>query len=258
MAGSSCEHCIFSTWEKQTQTGCLLNRLDKYDNLVIVNDDYNGSYCVTTNNICTAKRNKDWLSKNPNQPELAVRKELYPKVQLIILIEKYNKLWEEFLDSDLSKYSAIDILSFELDKDVVIKLRTATNKPNMFFHTCLPVQDPLVNDIQHHINYRVRSDCQFYFMVDRPDVEYAECLPDKLDYYLNDLCKQLYMTYYEEWECDLAYHCRLIYTPLHFHFGGYGSQRIDDKIHTHFLNEEKYDLYKEIGEVFNATTDTES
>lgn len=253
MAGSSCEKCIFAQWEGQSQNGCALRRLDKFETTNVINDDYTGSYFVTIHNICTAKRNKKWLSDNPRDPIQIVRKELYPKIQLVVLVDKLSSSWNDFFGkTDFSKYSAVDVLAFPPELEFVRDISNFTSLGNVFLHACLPVENTLCTSKEHHINKFVREDCQFYLLVDDPTNNYIDQWPDKLDNYINERCQSLYMVYDEDgWDNELRYNNRLIYTPLHIMLGGYGSQSIDRKINIHTFNHEQHNLVQYIGDIFD-------
>jgi hypothetical protein len=245
MAGSSCLNCIFSQWEGQSQNGCALRRLDKYETGTIINDDFTGTYFVTLHSICPAKRTKSWLTKNPRDPVIQVRKELYPKLQLILLIDECSQDWIDFLDrTDFSKYTVVDILVFNPDSKF-IQTVVSYNKFNV--HVCFPVENSLCSNKEHHINHFVRKDCQFYILVDYVANDYVSEWPDRLDSYLNDKCKPLYMAYDNE---DNLYNNRLIYTPLHIMFGGFGSQSIYEKITNHCSNNDSWDLIQYFGDIW--------
>ena len=258
MAGSSCLNCVFSQWEGQHQNGCALRRLDKYENTAIVTDDYTGSYFVTVSNICPAKRTKSWLSEHPRNPVEQVRKELFPKLQLIVLIDEVNKAWIDFFaNTDLSKYSAVDVLIFQPENTIIKSIGNFLTYGNIFIHACMPVEHSLCSIKEHHINNFVRKDCQFYLLVDDPNNSYVEEWPNKLDNYLNDKCKPLALAGDLTHTGDtLPYNNKIVYTPMHFMLGGYGSQSIDTKIGIHAVNHDQAHLLVYAHEVWSESDES--
>lgn len=246
MAGSSCDCCIFSQYQDQTQIGCALNRLNIYENIDILNNENNGFYKVLPQNICTAKRDKKWLSANPRNPIDIVKKELFPKIQLILILEEVNDNWLQFFSStDFSQYSVVDILIFDNEIKYIKSLGYLMHKNNIFLHTCIPIEYP-INPKRYRINNCVRSDCQFYLLSDNFANHYIDKWPYKLNDYLNKQCKSIFMAY-DQQEFDN----KLIYTPLHFMFDGNGTQTIEEKIKIHCINNNQTNLIVPTDDILN-------
>lgn len=248
MAGVSCEKCIFSVWQDQSQTGCSLGRVEKYPHAQILNEDKNGFYYVLTKNICPAKRDKSWLSKNSQRPDKVVRNEVYPKIQLFLIINSLTNEWINFFaQTDLSKYNRVDVCLFLPEGDYVKSIGYLLNYNNIFIHTCL-------GELNWTINHFVVDDCQYYVQFDKPDVKIDD-LPNKLDYYLNDQCKSLVMIRpMADVVSGLADHGLLVSTYMHNYVGGYGSQSVEEKIYIDCVNHNNEYLVLSAQEFYHATT----
>ena len=84
---TSCEDCVFSGYEKDTQTSCKLNRVDKFkDKGVEIMEAYNDErefYVVKS--FCNSYRNKDWGDSHVDH-ELSVAKENQIRWNAIIIV----------------------------------------------------------------------------------------------------------------------------------------------------------------------------
>lgn len=221
MPGTNCSTCIFAQWKDQSQVGCLFGRTEKYQSIDIFNDEYNGTYKILPENICSTKRNKSWLSNHPQQPDKVVRQEVYPKIQLFLMIDKLTQDWVDFFaQADLSKYSAVDIMLFLPEKEYIKSIGYLLRYANIFIHAC-------TNDKDWQINYIVRDDCQYYVQFDEIDTDQIKELPDRLDYYINDLCKSVVMI---QPKFNNGNNGLLVSIYMHNYVGGYGSQTVEEKI----------------------------
>lgn len=222
MPGSSCEHCIFSQFQDSNQIGCLFGRTEKYHSVDILRDDMSSTYKVLIENICTTKRGKDFLQKHPRNPEKVVRQEIFPKAQLFLLINSLTSEWVDFFaNTDLSIYSAVDICLFRPESEYIKSIGYLINQNNIFIHACFGEAD-------WTINHFVRKDCQYYALFSEPRVNEIISLPNRLDYYVNDLCKPLVMI---RPSVDRGNDNGLtVSTYMHYYVGGYGTQSVEEKI----------------------------
>lgn len=249
MAASSCQFCIFSQWKDQSQIGCLFGRTEKYPSIDVLNGEMNGTFKVLTQNICTAKRGKDFLQKHPRDPDKVVRQELYPKVQLFLIIHDLTSEWIDFFaNTDLSKYTAVDICLFEPEMEYIRSVGYLLNYKNIFIHAC-------GGERNWTINHFVRNDCQYYVIFTDPNEYKISDLPDKLDKYINDQCKALVMI---RPVADIVYgpgdNGLLVSTCMHNYVGGYGSQTVEEKIYIDCENRGEATMIVTMKEFENAIT----
>lgn len=84
---TSCKGCIFAVCNGKTQTGCAMERIDKYrkQGSVIEAFDEEEEFFVVNGTRCHAYRPKTWIGeRGPSYLRSDVRKELTVKVDLII------------------------------------------------------------------------------------------------------------------------------------------------------------------------------
>lgn len=226
MPGTSCLNCAFATYEKSNQVGCLLDRTEKLTSVDVLSDDYSFTYKMLPHNACTSKRSKDWLAGVSGDSVEAVRKELFPKVQLILIIDKITDNWIDYLRNvDLSLYNVVDVLVLTSEKEMVNKLGFLLHSKKFFLHAIAPDLP-----ITHHINYRVRNDCLFYVVLNEIKDDLYN-LPTIIDDHINDECKTLAMI-----NVDSDQNQMVVYTPIHFYLGGFGSQDLREKIRIDAIN----------------------
>lgn len=249
MPGTTCESCIFSQYSDQSQTGCFFDRTNKYSSIDVMNNEMNGTFKVLTKNICTAKRGKDFLQKHPRDPDKVVRQEIYPKVQLFLIIHDLTREWIDFFaNADLSKYNAVDICLFIPEQDYVKSIGYLLRYDNMFIHACY-------GEVDWTINHFVREDCQYYVQFNNPDTNTIVNLPDYLDNYVNEQCKSLVMI---RPVADVVNgptnNGLLVSTYMHRYVGGYGSQSVEEKIYIDCENHGNASMIVTTEEFQNATT----
>ena len=176
MAGGTCQNCIWTQWSDKKQIGCALNRIDHYEKCTIFDTITRESFFVTPNNICPAKRDKEWIDLvnfAEGNPIDVVSKELYPRVQLLIFDQT------ESLDEGLfDKFHSVT---------AIIKDGCAVSRPShkKFTVTYTRMTPP------ECINYFVDKKANFIYTANADNINYD--LPDILDNYLNRQCKQICM-----------------------------------------------------------------
>lgn len=93
IAKTDCQHCIFKVGDV-FQTGCKLDRLNKYKNRELTKLQSNGFYTIST--FCNAFRKQSFIEENPNKNPLEeVLKQIEIRIDFIILdfdVDKTNEI----------------------------------------------------------------------------------------------------------------------------------------------------------------------
>ena len=211
---TACKNCLFATYDKDTQIGCLLNRTEKVDNhqvyeLIEVEDEEKKFY-VLNNHICPYQRTKTWVNATDDDIVAAVKKEVY-------------MTWAAIL---FYRHNGIDSV-----EDRIKEIKSQTIPPKV---VCLVI-DP--KDIDH-----TEFKSLYQMMEDNFDIWYLqrviqEDLPDR---FTADLCfdkmkkhRFMFYTYFESTKpIDLDYYDK-IHKYVIEDMNNYGiiKHKNDDSIH---------------------------
>lgn len=92
---TSCKGCFFSEWSGKTQTGCSAKLLKSYEDYVLpVIDEEQDEFFVINGRHCNFKRPRIWGHAFKGRISEAIkkaRKELCPKVELVVYLDKFDK-----------------------------------------------------------------------------------------------------------------------------------------------------------------------
>src|SRR6478609_10488291 len=96
MIATSCEACVFATWQGNEQKGCKLNRIAKLvengATLDKVTENGNTHFLIL-NRWCNKCRNKEWGERHPKRKwEATVAKEVEMKYDIIIYCDSGSTL----------------------------------------------------------------------------------------------------------------------------------------------------------------------
>lgn len=83
---TKCDECIYAIWNHNIQTGCRLQRLDKFTSELINVDD---KKFFKLNGFCNTCRNQEWLDITGDPTR--VFKEIMTQVELVVIVNKENK-----------------------------------------------------------------------------------------------------------------------------------------------------------------------
>tara|TARA_R100000008_G_scaffold83023_1_gene67934 strand:+ start:1499 stop:2311 length:813 start_codon:yes stop_codon:yes gene_type:complete len=104
---TSCKDCIFATKEDKLQTGCSFGRIEAYSNRginIIEAEDLEENEFFVLETWCNAYREELWKTAHEEEGiEEALRKELDPKVQFIIVIQNSLDGIEKTVQSALNQ-----------------------------------------------------------------------------------------------------------------------------------------------------------
>ena len=104
---TSCKDCIFAIKEDKLQTGCSFGRIEAYSDRginIIEAEDLEENEFFVLETWCNAYREEIWKTANEKEGvEEALRKELDPKVQFIIIIQDSLDGIEKTIESALNQ-----------------------------------------------------------------------------------------------------------------------------------------------------------
>lgn len=214
--GTSCQNCTWKISNNRVQTGCSLDRL-RFPHVQVT--DFVDKFFVLTENLCSAYRSQGWLDKMTGtgvDPMERIRKELYPKVQLIIIAKTYDD-WKLWLDrNDLSKFSSIDVLAFADFNSWLKEVKSPYT-----IHIC-------ANTIEHQINHFVNPRTSSLYLVwSSPLEDLPIGIVDNINHKINDNLSYLMMVRPR----GEAYNGLLVNSSLHNMVFGFGeAQSVAEKI----------------------------
>lgn len=123
---TSCKGCFFSIWDDKTQTACSIGLIDKFkerDEVIEVYDEEGDEFFVVNGRHCQYKRSRVWGHHFGTNHDLAYQKarsEIFPKVELIVYLDKLDKPTFNLLDKtlksiDKSRVSLLKIVNNSLE-----------------------------------------------------------------------------------------------------------------------------------------------
>lgn len=111
-----CHNCVFGIYDFGIQTGCKLNRLDKFDDKEFV--DIDGLTAAKINRICMACRDEAWASKHED-PIQAVKDELQITFDFVLVaneddgVGKLKTSLLYILNQTIKPYSVVVVIDSE-------------------------------------------------------------------------------------------------------------------------------------------------
>lgn len=191
-----CGECVFSVYDDENihQTGCILNRLDKFIELkkaiYQTKDDIN-SYEIQ--GLCNTCRTEEWLQSQEGDPVQKVISETNVKLDFFLLIESNENL-EEQINKTLSsikaqKYYPVCIhigLSPQIkSKDVsIIKKSLLEIVPNFKYLITSVIKD--YKDKRDIIDFiQIKSKSHYYTVIEVGE-EIPESWLEKINYTINE------------------------------------------------------------------------
>lgn len=113
---TSCRDCVFATKHKKTQTGCSLDRLEKFEErnveILYAKDEEDNKFSVLMG-WCSAYRNNIWkIAHKDEDLEEALDSEIYPKVNFLVLVKDNLNEIEVTINSILNqeRFNAAQII----------------------------------------------------------------------------------------------------------------------------------------------------
>lgn len=170
-----CEHCVFATKVGNNQTGCILDRVNKYKKLGLAEKQENGSYVI--NEYCNSCRNVYWdkYQKCMTLGKLAdeVAKEVRIKYDVIININDCSekeviRSVNEFRYAGYIKPEKI-VLSGELTKENMEVVKS--------FPTCAITLDISKDVFSQSEKYIKQTDSKYLLFV-TPKILFADNIND--------------------------------------------------------------------------------
>lgn len=245
VVSSSCQNCVLAGYTDNRQTSCSLGRAEKFGYINVLNED-GGTHMVLKDRVCVAKRDKRWLGENPREPLKAVRQELFPRVQLFILMyaDMADLSWINWpLGQDFEDYSAVDLLYWGNQREMLSVYGYMLYKKNHFLHSCL-------SPVEQQINAIIREDCDFYVVAAQPDYKVVN-LPIILDKYLNENLQDILMVN----PVEDGLHGLVVNSEFHRRLLGFGAeQSIVEKLDVFSKNYGVTNMvFNDLDDIINAT-----
>jgi len=97
-AETICRDCAFAVYDEETQTGCSIGKIDKFEKqgaeIIEVYDETNKEFYVIKGRVCVSWRGSDWKEKNKGRDDWAeiVAKETMVRMDAIIYMSKDTTL----------------------------------------------------------------------------------------------------------------------------------------------------------------------
>lgn len=196
---TSCKSCFFSVWQDNTQTGCTIRLIDKFKelgNVIEVFDEVGDEFYVVNGRHCQFKRSVVWghhFGKNHDLAYQQARKEIFPKVELIVYLDKLDKDTFKLLDKTLE---SVDKTKVSLLKIVNNSLQDPAPLSEHLQQTLMRLE---MNDIKR-ISKHVIEDATFdrcadlaikesknpYFLMCKVGFKFPKKALAKIDVILND------------------------------------------------------------------------
>jgi hypothetical protein len=242
MPGTSCRQCVFARKKGKMQIDCDMDRLQLPHLQVIDNEE---THYILTDNICTAFRPISWVKDGEDSVE-RVKKELFPRVQLFVIVDNDKSTWKVLDNPKLSEYFRVDIVYTGATNGNTMNF-LATNKlllqnPNMRIHYSY-------STIESQINNLVDKNSMYYMVVSERDFVLPWNFLQKLDSFINDDLKVMMGILTD----SPTYNGCLIPTILHKIFDGFGSQSMVEKIRIDSQNQDYTEyVFSSIEEFMNA------
>jgi hypothetical protein len=241
MPGTSCRQCVFTVMNGKNQIDCEMGRLKLPYIQVRDNDE---THFVLTDNICTAFRPSSWLDISDADPVTKVKKELFPRVQLFVIVDNNESTWKVLDNPKLSEYFAVEICYTDrvTAGDFLSRNKLLLQNENVRIHYCF-------NSIEFHINQLVNKESMYYIVVSERDFVLPWNFLERLDGFINEDLKVMMGILTD----SPTYNGCLIPTILHRVFDGFGSQSMVEKIRIDSQNQDYTDyVFSSLEEFMNV------
>lgn len=232
---TACKDCVFSKYDKDTQIGCSLNKIEAFENIgveiVPVYDDEKNFY-VISDRRCQFYRNGDWLLKNDvlNPKTAPVSEIIQKEVQIgvtILLLVREGQTFDEIKIS----LSSIEKSTIKPESIVILLQNTyfgqyPINHQWIKSNITIPYSVEYIvpkTSVEKCINIGARRSSIYYVVVECGK-ELKENYIENINTFINTNMFPLLM-----YENDLTYHQVFVNKAFHDYAGGFGKKTIHEK-----------------------------
>ena len=225
---TSCKDCIFAAYDGNTQTGCLADRISKFENDVIAAyDDHREFYVI--NRLCNMFRKKTW---NDGVVDIIkARSEIRVSVDILINCDNMSLDYKELIISELrkisnytSQFSCYLYYSYESPKTTREHVFDIYNKfPKNSFVSMY------FNEVEYVTGIIAKTKNSFHIKLDSKNIQEASEFVIFLDESINTELKKVILYKYKNDKIAISnMACKILYTDLYLDYDNNISKIEDD------------------------------
>lgn len=191
-------------WDNKTQTACSIGLIDKFkerDEVIEVYDEEGDEFFVINGRHCQYKRSRIWGHPFGTNHDLAyqkARKEIYPKVELVVYLDKIDdatlKLLDQTLKSiDKTKITLLKIINNSLQDPAPLSAHIQKRLLEWDMNDMKWIAKHIIEeaDIDRCADLAIKESKSLYFLFCEVGFKLPKKALKNLDYIFNDELKPI-------------------------------------------------------------------